>query len=190
MTILSFYLLFGLIVHKAVWEILKWRRPNAPKKSEESVAPHLSVIKAVKIGILVGLIVQTIIPDVFPISQNPFLIRVVGVAIYTVGLLIAIIARFQLDNNWSDIESAQLLPGQKVISHGIYGYIRHPIYVGDLLLLFGLELSLNSWLVLGVCLLAPIVLLQAAREEKKLVKILPGYEVYCANTKRFIPFVI
>ncbi len=79
---------------------------------------------------------------------------------------------------------------QAVVSNGPYRLIRHPIYVGDLMLLFGLELALNSWLVLGVLLLAPIVLRQAVQEEKKLALALPGYQEYCANTKRFIPFVV
>jgi protein-S-isoprenylcysteine O-methyltransferase Ste14 len=77
-----------------------------------------------------------------------------------------------------------------VVSKGLYRFIRHPIYVGDLLLLIGLELSLNSWLVLGVILLLPVVIRQAVSEEKMLMRSLPGYETYCARTKRFIPFLI
>ena len=150
----------------------------------------VKLVKLVKVAILLGIVAQTMLPEIFPISPEPFLLRVIGVALYTAGLLIAVTARFQLDNNWSDIETAKVLSHQAVVSNGIYGYIRHPIYVGDLLLLLGLELSLNSWLVLGVALLTPVVLFQATLEEKKLISDLPGYELYCRNTKRFIPFVI
>jgi protein-S-isoprenylcysteine O-methyltransferase Ste14 len=105
-------------------------------------------------------------------------------------LLTAIAARFQLGENWANIETGQILERQQVVAKGVYGFIRHPIYTGDLLLLLGLELTLNSWLVAGVLLLAPIVLRQAVKEERMLVRNLPGYDVYCARTKRFIPFVI
>jgi protein-S-isoprenylcysteine O-methyltransferase Ste14 len=88
------------------------------------------------------------------------------------------------------VEEAQVLPEQQVVSSGIYGYIRHPIYTGDLLLLAGLELALNSWLVLGV--LAPLVMVvrRAKAEEAILSRALPEYADYTARTKRFIPFVV
>lgn len=191
MIFLRLYLLAGLIAHKAVWEILKRRKaPSTAKPAPKTQPMAVQLVKAVKVAILLGIVAQTMLPEILPISQQPFLLRVVGVVVYTAGLLIAVIARFQLDNNWSDIETAQVLSHQQVVSNGIYGYVRHPIYVGDILLLFGLELSLNSWLVLGVALMTPVILLQAAREEKKLVETLPGYDIYCRNTKRFIPFVV
>lgn len=191
MILLRLYLLAGLIAHKAVWEILKRRKaPSAEKPAPKPQPLTVQLVKTVKVGILLGIVAQTMLPEILPISPEPFSLRVAGIAIYTAGLLIAVIARFQLDNNWSDIETAQVLSHQQVVSNGIYGYVRHPIYVGDILLLYGLELSLNSWLVLGVALMTPVILLQATREEKKLVETLPGYDSYCQNTKRFIPFVI
>lgn len=190
MIFLRLYLLLGLIAHKAVWEVLKRRKASAPAKPRSERSPRLLLIKTVKIGILLGVVAQTLLPDMLPISPQPATLRAAGVAVYTAGLLIAVVARLQLDSNWSDIEAAQILADQRVISHGLYRYIRHPIYVGDLLLLAGLELSLNSWLVLAVALLTPVVLWQATREEKKLADLLPGYDLYCRTTKRFIPFVI
>ena len=190
MIFLRLYLLAGLVAHKAVWEMLKRRKAPMGEKHVPKPQPlSVKLVKAVKIAILLGIIVQTMLPEIFPISTEPFGLRVVGIVLYTAGLLIAVVARFQLDNNWSDIETAQVLSHQQVVSNGIYGYVRHPIYVGDILLLFGLELSLNSWLVVGVALMTPVILLQATREEKKLVETLPGYDVYCQQTKRFIPFV-
>jgi len=59
-----------------------------------------------------------------------------------------------------------------------------------LLLLFGLELALNSWLVLGVFVLAAAVYRQVLKEERVLLEQLPGYADYCARTRRFIPFVL
>ncbi len=188
MLFLKIYLVAGLVIHKVIWEVL---RKKADEKPVENQSMTLLAVKAVKISILLGIIVQTLLPfDVLPIMAEPFALRVVGTAIYTLGLLTAIAARFQLGDNWANIETGQVLEKQEVVARGIYGFIRHPIYTGDLLLLLGLELALNSWLVLGILLLAPVVMLKAMKEEQMLVKELSGYDAYCTRTKRFIPFVI
>ena len=190
--LLRIYLLAGLIGHKLLWEVLK-RRRGGPTAAPAPPKPlRVRAVKAVKTAILLGILAQTLVPTdwmPFPIAAEPFWLRVTGVAIYTFGLLIAVLGRTQLGENWSDIETATVLREQQVVSRGVYGYIRHPIYVGDLLLLYGLELALNSWLVLGVVALTPIVLRQAIREEKMLEQQLRGYAEYRAATKRFIPFV-
>jgi protein-S-isoprenylcysteine O-methyltransferase Ste14 len=105
------------------------------------------------------------------------------------GLATAILGRLHLGSNWVDLEDARVLPDQKVISNGVYRFIRHPIYAGDLLLVTGLQLALNSWLVLGAGLLSLVVARRAAAEEKLLAISLPDYAAYKRRTKRFIPFV-
>jgi protein-S-isoprenylcysteine O-methyltransferase Ste14 len=134
-------------------------------------------------------IVQIWLPDILPIAVDSVGIRAVGTIIYSIGLATALAARFQLGENWANIETGQVLNNQNVVANGIYRYVRHPIYVGDLLLLFGLELALNSWLVIGVLILTPVVLLKAINEERMLTEELPGYSSYRHRSKRFIPFV-
>jgi len=186
MLLLQLYLLFGLVVHKAIWEILK--RGSAERPVEGS-SGKLTLVKAVKVAILLGLVVQIWFPDIPPILPEPFWLRVLGVCLFTLGLVTAIAARFQLGDNWANIETGQVMRRQFVVESGIYGFVRHPIYTGDILLLLGLELALNSWFVCGVLLLAPVVMIQAMKEEQMLVDELPGYERYCRRSKRFIPFV-
>ena len=189
MSLLRAYLLAGLVIHKLVWEVLKRRDRPAAAAPSTSAAP-LSVLRAMKIGILAGLLAQTVAPELFPIMTDPRPLRVVGVVLYTAGLAIALLARVQLGGNWSDIEAPQLSQNQAVVDRGIYRYIRHPIYTGDLLLLCGFELALNSWLVLGLIAIVPYVVSQALREELLLARTLPGYAAYCTRTKRLIPFLI
>jgi protein-S-isoprenylcysteine O-methyltransferase Ste14 len=186
MLILQLYLFLGLILHKVIWEVLRQRSDDKPTESKSLT---LTAIKVVKIAILLGVIIQIWLPDILPIAINSFEIRLVGAAIYTIGLITAIAARFQLGDNWANIETGQVLERQSVVARGVYAYVRHPIYIGDLLLLLGLELALNSWLVLGVLVLAPVVMLKAIKEERMLIESLPGYATYCAQSKRFIPFV-
>jgi protein-S-isoprenylcysteine O-methyltransferase Ste14 len=181
------YLLLGLLVHKAVWEVMKSGR-SAPARAPRSLS--LTLVKTVKIAILLGIAVQTFMPDVLPLAEDPALLRVVGVILYTAGLMVALCGRIQLGNNWLDIEAAGVKREQAVVSKGIYRYVRHPIYIGDLALLIGLELALNSWLVILAALLVPVVLQRAVREESMLATTLPGYSLYCRQTKRFIPFLL
>lgn len=188
MLYLKLYLLAGLLIHKGIWEALRNRTNEGPRKKQSL---SLFAVKAVKVGILLGIIAQTLLPfDLLPVAENSFSLRFAGTIIYSIGLLTAIAARFQLGANWADIETGKVLESQTVVARGIYGFIRHPIYTGDLLLLLGLELALNSWLVLGVLILAPVVMIKAIKEEEMLVHELPGYDAYRARTKRFIPFVI
>lgn len=182
---LRIYLLAGLLFHKAVWEFMKQR----PRKREPQPFAR-RVVKAVKISILAGILAQCLAPDVLPLSPEPGMLRAAGIFLYTVGLAVAVLGRVQLGRNWSDIENAGVLPGQRVVSRGVYRYVRHPIYAGDLGLLIGLELALNSWLVFAALALVPIVFRQAAREESLLSGRLTGYDQYCRRTKRFIPFVV
>lgn len=185
---LRLYLLAGLVVHKLVWEVLK-RRPAASRRRAPQSA-FTTLLKGLKVAILAGLVAQTLLPEILPIMQDPVSLRVVGVPLYTLGLCVAILGRVQLGDSWADIEAAQILQHQSVVATGLYRYIRHPIYVGDLVMLLGFELSLNSWLILGVGVLAPYVVWRAVREERMLSAQLPGYGVYCARTWRFVPFVM
>ncbi len=126
----------------------------------------------------------------FPIVEDGRLLQFAGAAIFFLGLSLAIMARIQMGKNWIDLEDFQVLPDQSLVTTGIYSHIRHPIYAGDLLLVLGLQLALNSWLVLLFLALVPVVVRQALAEEELLVKAFPDYGAYIVRTRRFIPFVI
>jgi len=182
---LRIYLLAGLIGHKVLWEILRRQARTTGKPSG-----GVRLVKAAKVAMLAAVMAQTLLPEILPITEPGGTLVVLGVCLYTLGLGIAILGRVQLGGNWSDIEDDPVAAKRTVVNRGLYRYIRHPIYTGDLLLLCGLELSLNSWLVAGVALMAPVVFLQAVREERLLEQSLAGYRDYCRRTRRFIPYVV
>ena len=189
MDLLHFYLLAGLVAHKVVWEVMK-RHQERSLRIRIFAGPWIvRLARLAKVCILFALLAQTLLDDILPITQHPGLLRALGVALFTVGLLVAVAARVRLGDNWTDIETAGVLEHQKLVEDGIYKHVRHPIYLGDLLLLVGFELAQNSWLVLGILPLLPVILRQAREEERILAANLPGYSDYCARTKRFIPFV-
>lgn len=81
--------------------------------------------------------------------------------------------------------------GQKVISTGLYGWVRHPMYLGAMFLFIGTPIALGSWWAL---LLTPILLFiliaRILNEEKILARDLPQYTEYQKRVKtRLIPFI-
>lgn len=190
MTWLRLYLFAGLVAHKAVWEVLKRRLPPERRKKRGTLPLIARLAKVAKVILLLGFLAQPFLPTVLPITAHPFVLELIGGLLYSVGLATAVAGRVQLGAQWSDIEAAGLLPGHRLVGEGIYRTIRHPIYAGDLTMLLGFELALNSWLVLFVLVLIPVVARQALREERLLADSLPGYAEYRRRTKGFVPFVI
>lgn len=80
---------------------------------------------------------------------------------------------------------------QQVISTGVYSFVRHPLYLGCLLMLFGAPLLLGSISGLIIGVIAFFVLVgRIMGEEKMLVNELEGYEDYQQKVAyRLIPFV-
>ncbi len=190
MEVMRVLLFVGLVVHKLVWEVLKRRSKTTHPNQKSTPNVMVNVIKVIKMGILVFLLIQTLFLELFPISNDPAMIKLVGLCFYVIGLTTAILGRLHLGDNWVDLEEYQVIPEQALVTRGIYRYIRHPIYAGDLFLIFGLQLALNSWLVLMVIPLFAIVFRQTSAEEIVLARAFPNYTDYCRRTKRFVPFLI
>ena len=189
MEILRLILFLGLVFHKLLWEVLK-RRDRVPGVHKDSSKPQRTwFVKFTKGIVLAFLVFQTLFLDLFPITDQATPLKIIGTAIYFVGLVTAVIGRLQIGKNWVDLEDYQVLPEQSLVTSGIYRYIRHPIYAGDLLLLLGLELALNSWLVGAVFIIILVVVRQTLVEEALLSRAFASYDAYCKRTKRFIPFV-
>lgn len=189
-TVTRLILLLGLAFHKLLWEFMKRAQPGLTPARPCSSSSWVSVIKAGKLTVLAFLVAQTLSLDLFPISRRPGTIRVLGMVLYCLGLGTAVAGRLQLGKHWVDLEDYKVMQGQSLVTAGVYRYIRHPIYAGDLLLLTGLELALNSWLVLAVSVPLAVVTRQAAKEEAMLSRAFPGYREYRKRTTRFIPFVL
>jgi len=85
----------------------------------------------------------------------------------------------------------QVEAGQKVISTGPYRMVRHPMYLGSLVMYLFAPLALGSYFALpAFALLIPIVVFRLLNEEKVLRQELPGYPEYCLRTRfRLVPFV-
>jgi protein-S-isoprenylcysteine O-methyltransferase Ste14 len=80
---------------------------------------------------------------------------------------------------------------QKVISTGPYSQVRHPMYIGALILLLGTPLALGSWWgVLTIVPITAVIIWRLLDEERFLAKSLPGYVEYEKKVKyRLVPLI-
>ena len=78
---------------------------------------------------------------------------------------------------------------QTVISSGPYAIVRHPMYLGSLLLYILSPLALGSyWAMIPAILIIPIIVARIRNEESVLVRDLNGYQEYMQKTRyRLIP---
>jgi len=87
--------------------------------------------------------------------------------------------------------TADVPPDSNLISDGPYKFIRHPMYLGVLLVALGLLINVDTPLrILAFLLLAFDIIIKANYEEMLLIKYFKeGYKDYQQKTKKFIPFV-
>nr|MCR5328143.1 isoprenylcysteine carboxylmethyltransferase family protein [Saccharofermentans sp.] len=81
--------------------------------------------------------------------------------------------------------------GQKVIDTGLYGVVRHPMYMVTLFLFLSIPFVLGSLFSFFIMLAyVPIIVVRIINEEKFLEKELHGYTEYKKKVKkRLIPFI-
>jgi protein-S-isoprenylcysteine O-methyltransferase Ste14 len=80
---------------------------------------------------------------------------------------------------------------QQVIDTGLYALVRHPMYLGLLIMVLFTPLALGSyWALFFAILFIPMNVFRIKQEEAMLMQGLPGYEEYLHKTRyRLIPLI-
>ena len=94
------------------------------------------------------------------------------------------------ENAWIS-RTVEIQEGQQVVSTGLYGVVRHPMYLAASLMFTAMPLVLGSFVSFAVFLCYPFVLAARIRsEEELLIGGLPGYEEYRQKVRfKMIPFI-
>ena len=81
--------------------------------------------------------------------------------------------------------------GQTVVSTGLYGIVRHPMYMATLLLFLVMPLVLGSWWALIPFAFYPAIIISRLKDEEMLLtRELAGYAEYKEKVRyRIIPFI-
>lgn len=116
--------------------------------------------------------------------------QVVGILICAGGIGLAIWARVILATNWSGMVT--LKENHELIQSGPYRFVRHPIYSGILLGIFGTVLALNPFLggvvVMGIAVVS--LRLKSLLEERIMLSTFPDqYPEYMRRVRALIPGV-
>jgi len=120
----------------------------------------------------------------------PVWLKIIG----GVGLILSsfLFFRSYADNTFvSALVRIQAERKQRVVSTGVYGFVRHPMYLGGILLFIGTPMLLGSMygLIIGI-LISFLLAGRIIGEERMLVKELDGYAEYREKVRyRLIPFI-
>jgi protein-S-isoprenylcysteine O-methyltransferase Ste14 len=145
------------------------------------------VITATMLAVVAVLVVSAL-DHRFGWSHVPIPVVVLGNVLVGVGLAFAQLVVIQ---NGYAAATITVESEQKVVSTGVYGRVRHPMYVGALIMMVGTPLALDSyWGLLATILAVPILALRIEDEEKMLRQELDGYDEYMQKVHyRLVPGV-
>ncbi len=113
----------------------------------------------------------------------------IGLAIFVLGLALAVWARVYLGRNWGMPMSQRANP--ELVTTGPYGKIRHPIYSGIILGMVGTAIAVGPYWLNAVAILGAYFLFSAVIEERTMAKLFPAaYPPYRRATKMLIPYIL
>lgn len=166
-------------------ELLERRKKFGPA-AEQSVTQKISI----SIGLLsiLGIFIFCALSHRFRWSPVPSYVSIIGDILVAFGLMLNLLVFRENSFGGSTIETVE---DQKVISTGPYALVRHPMYVGVLVMLLGVPLALDAWWGLAIVLIAiPALIMRILDEEKLLKKDLPGYLAYTQKVHyRLLPYL-
>lgn len=121
-------------------------------------------------------------------SVVPTPVCLLGDALVAIGLGVAMVVVIQ---NGYAAANVTVEAGQTLVSTGLYGWVRHPMYTGNVLLMIGTPLALDSYW--GLALLLPglaLLVLRIRDEERLLTAELSGYREYTEKVHyRLFPYL-
>ena len=174
--------LAGLVMMAKSPSLLKSRLKARETEKEQDL-----VIKLSGLMFLVGFILAGL-DHRFGWSRLPLIVNYVGAALFLAAYVLY--AEVLRENTWLS-RTIEVQEGQSVVSTGLYGIVRHPMYAVTLLLFLSMPLVLGSIPAFVVFLCYPAIIAKRIRnEEQVLRRDLPGYAEYCERIRwRLIPFI-
>lgn len=162
----------------------RWKRRKDTKKFDK-VFGLFYFIAIVAMLVLAGMDALR-----FQWTSMPGSLLYAGVALHFLGL-VPVLWSLLTNPHLETTVRIQKDRDHKVVSSGPYRYVRHPMYVGIILLFLGWPLVLGSWMAFGVAwLITLLFFVRTGLEDKTLRAELSGYTEFCESTRyRLIPGV-
>ena len=174
--------LAGLVMMAKNPALLKSRLNAKEREREQSLVVKLSGLMFLVGFILAGLSFR------FGWLMLPRWVTWLGAALFLASY--ALYAEVLRENTWLS-RTIEVQEGQTVVSTGLYGIVRPPMYAVTLVLFLSMPLVLGSALAFAVFLAYPFIISKRIRnEEEVLARDLPGYPEYMQKVRwRLLPFV-
>ena len=174
--------IFGIMLVIASPDLLARRLKSKEKRSVQSGIIRFSGLMFVVGFVVAGLDFR------FGWSSVPQMVIYVAEALFLISYILY--AEVMRENEWLS-RTIEVSAGQKVVSTGLYGIVRHPMYTATLLLFLTMPLILGSWWALAIFVLyVPMIVVRIIDEERLLHQELDGYSDYCRRIRwRLLPFI-
>lgn len=123
-------------------------------------------------------------------ASLPVLVYISGYILYIFSISIFLWAQ-HINRFFSSVVRIQHERGHEVIQTGPYQYVRHPGYIGGILMAISTALVLGSlWALIPAGIVAILLIIRTYLEDKTLQRELPGYDEYAKNVRyRLLPLV-
>jgi protein-S-isoprenylcysteine O-methyltransferase Ste14 len=123
-------------------------------------------------------------------GYGPHYCRYLGLILCVIGVTVRLLALKELGEHFSAYVTLQ--PNHQLVRQGIYGIIRHPLYLSLLFAPAGIALVFSSYLALPILILATAFVFDRIGKEERLLGAHFGAEFdgYRSRTWKLIPFVL
>ena len=175
-------MIMGIVMLCSAPELLTKRIKNKEERTTQKGVVALSGLLFIVSFIVAGLNYRYhwhTLPTILPYIAS--IIFLIGYAMY---------AEVMRENAWLS-RTIEVQENQSVVSTGLYGIVRHPMYTATILMYLAMPLVLDSLVAFGIMLLyIPIIIRRINDEEQLLNAELKGYTEYCTQVRwRLMPFI-
>ena len=175
-------LLMGIVMLARARDLLAKRLNAKEKQAAQKGVQSLSGLVFIAGFVLAGLDFR------FSWSNVPLPAVIAASVIFLIGY--GLYAEVMRENAYLS-RTVKVEEGQTVVSTGLYGIIRHPMYTASILMFLSIPLVMGSWYALIPFAFYPVLMVVRVLDEEKLLSAeLSGYEAYKRKVKyRMIPFI-
>ena len=175
-------LMMGIVMLARARDLLRKRLDAKEKQAAQKGVQSLAGLVFMAGFVLAGLDFR------FSWSDMPLPVVIAASVIFLIGY--GLYAEVMRENAYLS-RTVKVEEGQTVISTGLYGIVRHPMYLASVLMFLSIPLVMGSWYALIPFAFYPLLMVVRILDEEKLLTAeLSGYEEYKRKVKyRMIPFI-
>jgi protein-S-isoprenylcysteine O-methyltransferase Ste14 len=171
-------LLITIYLMKHDPKLLERRTTAGPGAEQERIQ---NIIQALAGVAFIAIFIVSALDHRFGWSTVPAYVTALGDVLVILGFYLVFLV---FKENTFASGTIEVVAEQRVISTGPYALVRHPMYIGALVMLIGVPLALGSWWgLLAIIPMTLVLILRLLDEEKFLAKNLAGYSDYQSKVR-------